>query len=123
MEGRICIDFQNTTNKIIVINIRFVITVVFIITLDWSVCICVTQLYDGTDMHRIYYIKNNYMLCVPFWVIPRRLSSNSRRFGTHCRFHLHRQVNEVCQWMECVGKRWLLELRRLGITQKGTHYI
>jgi len=38
-----------------------------------------------------------------FWVILRRLSSNSRRFGTHCRFHLHRQVNEVCQWRECVG--------------------
>jgi len=30
-----------------------------------------------------------------FWVIPRLLSSNSRRFGTDCRFHLHRQVNEV----------------------------
>jgi len=29
------------------------------------------------------------------FVIPRRLSSNSRRFGTHCPFHLHRQVNEV----------------------------
>ena len=24
-----------------------------------------------------------------FWVIPRRLSSNCRRFGTHYRFHLH----------------------------------
>ena len=33
------------------------------------------------------------MKFVPFWVIPRRLSSNCRRFGTHCRFHLHRQVN------------------------------
>ena len=30
-----------------------------------------------------------------FWVIPRRLSSNCRRFGTHCRFHLHKQVSEV----------------------------
>ena len=29
--------------------------------LDWSVCICLTQLQDGTDMYRIYYIKNNYM--------------------------------------------------------------
>jgi len=28
-----------------------------------------------------------------FWVIPRRLSSNCRCFGTHCRFHLHGQVN------------------------------
>jgi len=36
---------------------------VFIIKVDWSVCICLTQLYDGTDMYRIYYIKNNYM----FW--------------------------------------------------------
>jgi len=32
---------------------------------------------------------------IPFWVIPRRLSSNCRRFGTHYLFHLHRQVNEV----------------------------
>ena len=36
-----------------------------------------------------------YMYFIPFWVIPRRLSSNCRRFGTHYRFHLHRQVNEV----------------------------
>ena len=35
------------------------------------------------------------MWIIPFWVIPRRLSSNCRRFGTHYRFHLHRQVNEV----------------------------
>ena len=35
---------------------------------------------------------------VPFWVIPRRLRSNSRRFGTHCRFHLHRQVNGVLHY-------------------------
>jgi len=30
--------------------------------LDWSVCICLTQLYADRDMYRIYYIKNNYML-------------------------------------------------------------
>jgi len=41
--------------------IRFVIPVVFIIKLDCSVCICLTQLYGGSDMYRIYYIKNNYM--------------------------------------------------------------
>jgi len=29
--------------------------------IDWSVCNCLTQLYDGRDMYRIYYIKNNYM--------------------------------------------------------------
>jgi len=29
--------------------------------LDWSVCTCLTQLYDGRYMYRIYYIKNNYM--------------------------------------------------------------
>jgi hypothetical protein len=29
--------------------------------LDWSVCTCLTQLYHGRDMYRIYYIKNNYM--------------------------------------------------------------
>jgi len=37
--------------------IRFVITVVFMIKLDWSVCICLTQLYADRDMYRIYYIK------------------------------------------------------------------
>jgi len=36
----------------------------------------------------------NNVIC-PFWLIPRRLSSNCRRFCTHCQFHLHRQVNEV----------------------------
>jgi len=24
------------------------------VKLDWSVCICLTQLYDGRDMYRIY---------------------------------------------------------------------
>jgi len=36
--------------------IRFVIPVVFIIKLEWSVCICLTQLYDGRDKYRIYNI-------------------------------------------------------------------
>jgi len=40
---------------------KFVIPIVFIIKLDWSVCTCLTQLYDGRDTYRIYYIKNNYM--------------------------------------------------------------
>jgi hypothetical protein len=39
--------------------IRFVIPIVFIIKLDWGVCTSLTQLYDGRDMYRIYYIKNN----------------------------------------------------------------
>ena len=29
--------------------------------LDWSVCTCLTQLYDGRDVYIIYYINNNYM--------------------------------------------------------------
>ena len=41
-------------------------------------------------------LKVNFTLqFVPFWVIPRRLSSNCQCFGTHRRFHLHRQVNEA----------------------------
>jgi hypothetical protein len=32
------------------------------------------------------------MLYAFFWVIPRRLNFLCRRFGTHCLFHLHRQV-------------------------------
>jgi hypothetical protein len=35
------------------------------------------------------------MKYVFFWVFPRRLSANSRRFGTLYQFHLQRQVNEV----------------------------
>ena len=41
--------------------IRFVIPVVFIIKLDWGVRTSLTELYDGRDMYRIYYLKNNYM--------------------------------------------------------------
>jgi len=33
-------------------------------------------------------------LYVFFWVIPRRLNFICRRFGTHCLFHLHRQVGK-----------------------------
>jgi len=29
--------------------------------LDWSVYTCLTQLYDGRDTYRIYYVKNDYM--------------------------------------------------------------
>jgi len=67
-------------------------------------------LYSQPFTKRKFHLK-----CVPFWVIPRRLSSNSRRFRTHFRFHLHRQVNEVSQWMECVGYLYLIVLER-GIT-------
>ena len=35
------------------------------------------------------------MECVFFWVSPRRPSAKSRRFGTLCRFHLHRQAGEI----------------------------
>ena len=41
--------------------IRFVIPVVFINKLYWSVCTGLTQIYDGRYMCRIYYIKNNYV--------------------------------------------------------------
>jgi hypothetical protein len=64
-----------------------------------------------------------------FWVIPRRLSFNCRRFGTLCLFHLHRRV-DVCRitilhtsarlWRwnrQSVPKRRQLKLRRQGITQ------
>ena len=54
---RICLFWLwGSTTHII---IRFVIPVVFINKLDWSVCTCLTQLFDGRYMYRIYYIKNN----------------------------------------------------------------
>ena len=40
------------------------------------------------------------------------LSSNCRRFGTHYPFHLHRQVNELCQWQDCAGYLYLVGLER-----------
>ena len=55
--------------------IRFIIPIVFLIKLDWNVCICLTQLYDGRDMYRIYYIKNNYM----FWHFTRSVRKVSDR--------------------------------------------
>ena len=37
--------------------------------------------------------NDNYDLVMcSFWGIPRRLSSNSQRSGTHCQFHLHRHL-------------------------------
>jgi len=57
MHGPISITLKTLSEVIM----RFVIPVVSIIRLDWNVCICLTQIYDGRDMYRIYYIKNNYM--------------------------------------------------------------
>jgi len=37
--------------------------------------------------------KCTIVICF-IWVIPRRLGSNSQRFGTLYRFHLHGQVDE-----------------------------
>jgi len=120
--------------------------------------------YTRWQVKRFLFLSFRHVLNVicSFWVIPRRLSSNCRRFGTHCQFHLHRQVNEVFfihlpmkmeptvssetsairtqapgnyKWMkyssftylwrwnrQWVPKRPQLELRRRGITQKGTNY-
>jgi len=33
-----------------------------VIKVDWSVCTCLTQLYDDTDMYRIYYIMNDIVI-------------------------------------------------------------
>jgi len=38
---------------------------------------------------------NEKKLFIPFWVIPRRLRFNCRRFGTHYQFHLHRHPNNM----------------------------
>ena len=35
--------------------------------LDWSVCTCLTQLYDGRDVYIFHYIQNNYMFR-PFFI-------------------------------------------------------
>jgi hypothetical protein len=35
------------------------------------------------------------MSCVTSWVVLRHMVVNSRRFGTLCLFHLHRQVDAI----------------------------
>ena len=64
--------------------IRFVIPVVFIIKLDWSVCICITQLYGGRDMYRIYYIKHTYMFR-PFTLAIFRLRNDRYLVSSYTR--------------------------------------
>jgi hypothetical protein len=36
-------------------------------------------------------LKRNHLLRVIFWVVPRRVVFNSRRFGTLCLFHINRR--------------------------------
>ena len=60
-----------------IIIIRFVIPVVFIIKPDSSVYTVLTQLYDGRDMYRIYYIKNNYMFRLFSLVIFRLINKKT----------------------------------------------
>jgi hypothetical protein len=45
---------------------------------------------------------SNYVqwLRVIFWVVPRRVVFNNRRFGTLCVFHLHRRVDMKCAKLE-----------------------
>ena len=67
--------------------------------LDWSVYICLTQLYDGIDMYIIYYIKNNYMFR-PFSLAIFRLINEKK---------LSKQLYSTCvvciQWEGEVGTR------------------
>jgi len=67
--------------KVITI-VRFVIPVVFIIKLHWGVCTCLRQLYDGRDMYRIYYIKNNYMFR-PFTLAIIRLRNEKNLVSSY----------------------------------------
>jgi len=50
------------------------------------------------------FANNPKMLFVPFWVIPRRLSSNCRRFGTHYRFHF------IGRWKKYIYIIYLIHL-------------
>jgi hypothetical protein len=54
------------------------------------------------------------MQYVLFWVFPRRLSANSRRFGTLYRFHLQRQVYEVWRGLGCVAYLYRTGFRQVG---------
>jgi hypothetical protein len=47
-----------------------------------------------------------------FWVVPRRVVFNSRRFGTLCLFHLHRRVNMKRDTSRRFGTLCLFHLHR-----------
>jgi len=57
---------------------------------------CIYVLYGSDRKQSDYSLFQTFavfrMLYAFFWVIPRRLNFICRRFGTHCLFHLHRQV-------------------------------
>jgi len=60
-----------------------------------------------------------------FWVIPRRLSSNCRRFGTNYRFHLHNiPVFKLSPCSKCNLFLFWVITRRLSSNYRrfGTHY-
>jgi hypothetical protein len=52
----------------------------------------------GFDLRAVQPVVSRYLANISvilyafFWVIPRRLNSICRRFGTLCLFHLHRRV-------------------------------
>ena len=98
-------------NKMKLAVIRFVIPVVFIVKLNCSLCICLTQLYAGRDMYRIYYIKTptcgwflvavftlllSYRACIKWLLICGEYVTSSNRLvhqpshkKSHLRLHLH----------------------------------
>jgi len=43
-----------------VTHLYIIITNTYSYKLDCSVCTSITELYDGRDVYRIYYIENNY---------------------------------------------------------------
>jgi hypothetical protein len=92
-----------------------------------------TLLFSAHITVDIDHIKNitkyrPYLLYAFFWVIPRCLKFICRCFGTHCLFHLHRQVGvcrilhmPTCLWRwnrQSVLKRRHINFRRQEITQK-----
>ena len=53
-----------------------------------SVFICLTQLYDGIDMYRIYYIKNNYTFrhfTLAIFIIAEPMYPHHPSYITHVR--------------------------------------
>jgi len=54
------------------------------IKLDWGVCTSLTQLHDGRDVYRIYYIKKNYMFR-PFTLAIIRLRNEKNLVSSFTR--------------------------------------
>jgi hypothetical protein len=82
-------------------------------TLARAVVTLETKRIKGSNIWWLWWWLIGSIYNVFFWLFPRRLSANSRRFGTHYRFHIQRHVYEVWQGLGCVGYSYRTGFRQV----------